>query len=537
MKNITGLEQEDIQTNSELSLPATNISEATELLKNEEIIDIQDNPNLIYDYKFVLRSIMKTGVPFFLSRLINTGVIYGNLIILSQKGTNIFLAGSYIFTTQGLVVYPGIVISYILPKAIQDAVDRNQPREVGDIMKAGLIISLVYTVPNTIFLCFAKDIYNNLEQPIEIISIANNYFKFLPLALPATYYLAFLQEFSLKTGKQWLIPLADCINGIMIMTLSSALCFGPLNLGVEGVVTAYILSPIITTLLYLFAIYFDKTSTKYNIFSIRTNDLKSYLLLIGKKGSLISLQFSVELIGVLALNLFIGRYGSIQLQAYEISSQFLSLVLVPLYSFSQAATKIISDTSAEKKVIVAARTNFLLSISMGLFFAGTTAGLSYYLPENFVSDESVIRTTQTFICLNAITIFGESIRDPLAGILRGSWAKDTLTPSLVGGLVITLAALCLGYILGDIAGYQGNGFLFARAICTLIGAFLLIPRVTNVIKKYSDNRITSHLEDKQPKIEYKEKKRLRFFPGQEDLESKEYLETNSTKNSMTFDSF
>ena len=410
-------------------------------------------------HTFEIKNLLFLSLPLIFSNLINAATSLITMFLLSKINSDALAAGAIITSTYGLIVMIVISMLYSVSIMVAKYHGANQPQEIGAIVFAGIIITLLAGFPFTVMMLYITPIFELLGQPHQISILAGEYFHGIAFGLlPSLIGAVFMQFFMGSSKTKFILYLT--LFGVMINSILSYLfIFGSgfipsmkmFGGGLAGAVTAWIL--LIVTLVFI------KTSPAFSRYRIFTRDaLKlKYLPILLKIGAPISIQYSAEILSFSILTYLMGLIGTRALAAQQIALQCSMISIMIVMAISQSGSILVSQAVGQNNLPAT------LKIGQSALFFGTVLmlfiGILYwFFPLNLISLyldvhnpalQPTINLAKIILSITAFTQIFDSGRNIAAGLLRGFGdTKSSLKTGIVSCWIIGIpAAITLGFVL------------------------------------------------------------------------------------------
>ena len=201
--------------------------------------------------------------------------------------------------------------------------------------------------------------------------------------------------------------------------------FGMPRLGGIGAGLSTMLTYGCLLVLFLFVVMKSKTLGGRAIFTsleIKAADLKEYLIVGVPSGMSIFMEMSLFSLIIV----FLARYGTETLAAYQIADNFASLVYMLPVSCSMALTILIATAVGAGDISLARRykkAGFVTALSGAAMTASLTILFRDSIGEVYTGDAMVVSIAGQFLIYGAGWQLFDAVSTPIQGILRG--LKDT----------------------------------------------------------------------------------------------------------------
>lgn len=235
--------------------------------------------------------------------------------------------------------------------------------EIGKIVKNGIWVSCLMTIPVSIILWHADTLLLLFGQNKQLVQIAKPYFHYAALGLFPILIAGVISQFNTGIGNPKFTMITALIRLPIIILLSFGFIFGKFGLpqlGLAGVMCASFIVQSLYCICVIFYLYRKENIKKYRLFSKPFAPHWMTCKKIFTLGMPIGLQFGGELGAMTTATYLVGFFGVSALAASQIVSQYAILVVMMTLGLSQALSVLISNAYAKhdynliKKYLVSA---------------------------------------------------------------------------------------------------------------------------------------------------------------------------------------
>lgn len=428
-----------------------------------------------------LYPLLKLAIPLILTGIIQSSLYFVETVFLSRLGEKTMAAGAlvgWLFGTLIVIVFGTFSAVNILIAHKYGAKDQAS---IVLILRDGLLIALLLTIPTFLLFWNISPILSYLGQSYELVALAKIYFHALAWGLLPKFILIILFELIIGLGHSRTIMMINMLTVPIYLFLSFALIFGKLGfpaLGIAGAGWGMTIGDwIITVSLLILLCYSSKY--QYYIRSIFTTNKPSYVREIFHLGIPMGLMYCLEVGFFFTIMLIMGTIGTSALAANQITMQYLGPLMSVIFSIAQAITVRMGHQIGAKQIVDAKRTAYT-GIILSVSFMCCVALCYWTIPTLLISVDfdiynsvydKTIKLACDFLFIAAFFQILESARISLFGALRA--LKDTrftLFASIIGFWAIPLP---IGYLLAFSFGFQGSG-LWIGMVAGMMGSVLLL---------------------------------------------------------------
>ncbi len=435
--------------------------------------------------KKISAELFTLALPMAFTQLITVASGFISMAMISSLGHDVLAASALIFSSRISILIIGSSILFALSILIGHAYGEKQYLRIGNFVQQGWTWGLLISIPMMLTFWNIDAILVYFGQPKAIAAITQQFFhtniwNVLPFLLSVCN-----QQLLYGTRKQKFDMLANIIGIFVLLFSAYSLIFGHFyfpKLGVAGLGYALDMQGWFYFIFTTSVLYFHPFFQRFNLFMFRIHESWKDLKLMLTMGWPICVQIGGEMLSLFFTAAMVGWLGINSLAAYQIISQYSFLIIVPLFSLSQATGILVGQSFGEKNItklnkIGHAGVIFSCSLSLviALIFIGFPKQLAaLYLnindPKNFTTLHLV--SMLFFIC--AFQQLFDGVRNVLTGALRGLF--DTKFPMIIGLLTIWIIGIPLGYALAFHFSFGVTGILIGSTVGMLLGMAVLIFR-------------------------------------------------------------
>lgn len=376
-----------------------------------------------------IKKLLSVMIPILVAQVSTAGVTFINTTMAGHAGAD-DLAG--VSVGAGLF-YPLLasIIGLLMAGTplMAQLIGRKERESLPFIVRSGMVIGLsVWALFTAAYFFFIDDLLASLALEAAVEHIARYYLMtmigvvfFLALMIP----LRCLTDTAGSTSiSMKLFLLAPVINGIFnylfIYGHGGMPALGGIGAGLATMMTyGFILG------LFLLVVMKSKDLGGRQIFAslaLRSKDLREYLVVGVPSGLSIFMEMSLFSLIIV----FLSRYGTDALAAYQIADNFASLVYMLPVSCSMALTILIATAVGAGDMTLARRykkAGFVVAMAGAMMTASFTVLFRNSIGSVYTDDAAVALIAGQFLIYSAGWQLFDAISTPIQGILRG--LKDT----------------------------------------------------------------------------------------------------------------
>lgn len=434
-----------------------------------------------------IKKLLSVMIPILVAQVSTAGVTFINTTMAGHAGAD-DLAG--VSVGAGLF-YPLLasIIGLLMAGTplMAQLIGRKERESLPFIVRSGMVIGLsVWALFTAAYFFFIDDLLASLALEAAVEHIARYYLMtmigvvfFLALMIP----LRCLTDTAGSTSiSMKLFLLAPVINGIFnylfIYGHGGMPALGGIGAGLATMMTyGFLLG------LFLLVVMKSKDLAGRQIFAslaLRSKDLREYLVVGVPSGLSIFMEMSLFSLIIV----FLSRYGTDALAAYQIADNFASLVYMLPVSCSMALTILIATAVGAGDMTLARRykkAGFVVAMAGAMMTASFTVLFRNSIGSVYTDDAAVALIAGQFLIYSAGWQLFDAISTPIQGILRG--LKDTRISFVLMVLAYWGGCFPMSLFLDSHTALGADSFWLGLDFGVGCSAFLMILRLLYVERK------------------------------------------------------
>lgn len=434
-----------------------------------------------------IKKLLSVMIPILVAQVSTAGVTFINTTMAGHAGAD-DLAG--VSVGAGLF-YPLLasIIGLLMAGTplMAQLIGRKERESLPFIVRSGMVIGLsVWALFTAAYFFFIDDLLASLALEAAVEHIARYYLMtmigvvfFLSLMIP----LRCLTDTAGSTSiSMKLFLMAPVINGIFnylfIYGHGGMPALGGIGAGLATMMTyGFLLG------LFLLVVMKSKDLGGRQIFSslaLRSKDLREYLVVGVPSGLSIFMEMSLFSLIIV----FLSRYGTDALAAYQIADNFASLVYMLPVSCSMALTILIATAVGAGDMTLARRykkAGFVVAMAGAMMTASFTVLFRNSIGSVYTDDAAVALIAGQFLIYSAGWQLFDAISTPIQGILRG--LKDTRISFVLMVLAYWGGCFPMSLFLDSHTALGADSFWLGLDFGVGCSAFLMILRLLYVERK------------------------------------------------------
>lgn len=434
-----------------------------------------------------IKKLLSVMIPILVAQVSTAGVTFINTTMAGHAGAD-DLAG--VSVGAGLF-YPLLasIIGLLMAGTplMAQLIGRKERESLPFIVRSGMVIGLsVWALFTAAYFFFIDDLLSSLALEAAVEHIARYYLMtmigvvfFLALMIP----LRCLTDTAGSTSiSMKLFLMAPVINGIFnylfIYGHGGMPALGGIGAGLATMMTyGFLLG------LFLLVVMKSKDLGGRQIFSslaLRSKDLREYLVVGVPSGLSIFMEMSLFSLIIV----FLSRYGTDALAAYQIADNFASLVYMLPVSCSMALTILIATAVGAGDMTLARRykkAGFVVAMAGAMMTASFTVLCRNSIGSVYTDDAAVALIAGQFLIYSAGWQLFDAISTPIQGILRG--LKDTRISFVLMVLAYWGGCFPMSLFLDSHTALGADSFWLGLDFGVGCSAFLMVLRLLYVERK------------------------------------------------------
>lgn len=447
---------------------------------------------------YEIRACLWLAVPLAGAQVAQAATAFVDTIMMGMLGSSVLAAGGLGASVfQALIIISTNIISAV-SALVATAYGAKQPYLIGKVVRQGLWLAGVLTIPIALLLWSAESWLLFLGQKTSTVNIAMPYLWAIVWGVLPMLGFAVLRNFVAALSEPRPVIVIMLAGTLFNIVGNYVLMFGKLGLpalGLAGIGWASTLSlwgMFIALALYILC---QSRYRIYSVFKQLTQFEYRVLKDLLQVGLPIGVLAAVET-GMFTLTMFMmGQLGTTALAAHQIALQTAAITFMVPLGISIATTVRVGQQLGQQDPI-GARLAGRVGISIAALFMSVTALLFWLFPEKIVSlyldlndpaNAEVVALAKQLLGVAALFQIVDGIQVAAAGALRG--LKDTRIPMLIGIVAYWGIGLTSGYLLGIQFQLGALGLWWGLAIGLAVAAIILTWRfqTTRIEEQRSEN--------------------------------------------------
>ena len=431
-----------------------------------------------------IKKLLSVMLPILVAQISTAGITFINTTMAGHAGSD-DLAG--VSVGAGLF-YPLLasIVGLLMAGTplMATLLGEKKPEGLPYVVRAGLLIGLVISfLFGAAYVLFIDDLLTSLTLEAEVAYVARYYLMtmvgvvfFISLIVP----LRCLTDTAGSTSTSMkLFLMAPPVNAVFNYLFIYG-HFGLPRLGGIGAGLATMLTYGCLFVLFLVVVLKSSTLRGHEIFHsllVKRADVKEYLIVGVPSGLSIFMEMSLFSLIIV----FLARYGTDTLAAYQIADNFASLVYMLPVSCSMALTILIATAVGAHDIPLARRykkAGFVVALSGAAMTAAMTVLFRSSIGNIYTSDAIVASIAGQFLIYSAGWQLFDAISTPIQGILRG--LKDTRVSFILMVIAYWGGCFPMSLFLDHVVGLGADSYWLGLVFGVGCSAMLMVLRLVYV---------------------------------------------------------
>ncbi|MSP84707.1 MAG: MATE family efflux transporter [Flavobacteriaceae bacterium] len=404
---------------------------------------------------------LKLAYPVILGMLGHTLITIVDNIMVGKLGSTelaaVSLGSSFVFIGMSI----GIGFSTAITPLVSEADAEKDDKKIRSVFLHGLLSCAVLGLVLFILIVLAKPIMLLMHQPKEVVNLAAPYIDWVAFSLIPVIifqgYKQFADGLSRTKYSMYAILLANIVHIFLNYMLIYGIWIFP-KLGILGAALGTVISRIMM-LIFMHLIMRNNIQLKQYFKNFSFKEIKkSMLIKISNLGIPSAMQMLFEVALFTAAIWLSGSIGKTSQAANQIALTLATTTFMFAMGLSVAATIRVGNQKGfmdYKKLIVVARSIFLLAIIVETIFGILFVVLHNFLPHlflnmnnvsQFIENKEVIFIASKLLLVAAVFQISDGVQVVVLGALRG--LQDVKIPMYITFVAYWIVGFPISYYLG-----------------------------------------------------------------------------------------
>lgn len=422
------------------------------------------------------RNILSLGLPILIGQLgmIVTG--FADTFMVGRYSTEALAAASFVNGMFNVAILACVGFSYGMTPIVGALFTKGKELEIGGMVKAGVVVNLVFAVAVTAIMAAVYARVEHLGQPAELIPLIKPYFlTFLAGVVPIALFNVMAQwSYAINITKMpmWIILGANAVN----IVLNRLLIYGDCGLPEMGLLGAGVgtLAARLLAMAGIFAVFVaDRRFVSYRKGFATLRAGRSRLGEVARISWPVGLQMTLESGSFSAAAVMAGWLGALELASFQILLTIGTLGFCVYYSMAAAVSVLVANEKGRDSLGGMRRValdGYVIALALATGASATFYFFGHGMIHFFTCDERVVAMTASLILPLIIYQFGDATQINFANALRGT--KRVTVMSWIAFVSYVVVGLPATYVLGFPAGLGIYGIILSFSVSLFLAAAL-----------------------------------------------------------------
>tara|TARA_R110000868_G_scaffold84822_4_gene238905 strand:+ start:1510 stop:2919 length:1410 start_codon:yes stop_codon:yes gene_type:complete len=429
-----------------------------------------------------LKKTVKTSMPMIVVQFLGSINGFLGMLMLSHLGHDVLAASSILFATYVFIFMLFSSILFSTSVLIAQALGRGEQHTIGQMVQQSWFLSILLSIPIMLLYWFIQPILLMLGQEPKLVAIIIPYFHTVLWGIVPIMMTMVSSQFAYGVQKPKLVMKITGLGIFIMIFLGYAFIYGRFGfprMGVAGWGIASAITNWVFLFAYLASFIMIKEFACFQLFSKHCHKGFHHLKKLWQVGWPITVQTTGELASFFFITIMVGWIGASALAAQQVVTQYLMLLLIPIFGLTQAAGVLVGHAVGSKQhEDINAYAYATLSIAIVycvvafvIFNLFPTALASLFIDVHAKGVETTLHLIRVLFVIVLIAQLFDSIRNVMTGALRG--LLDTRIPMIISLTALWLIRIPLSYVMGFPLKGGLIGISLAAIIAMGIGGLLL----------------------------------------------------------------
>jgi MATE family multidrug resistance protein len=432
-----------------------------------------------------LRAMLVLALPLVLTQLTQILVHTTEVLLLGRLGAAPLAAATLAVALYHTAMMFGIGVASATAPLLAQARGARQPRQIRRVVRQGLWVTLVLTLPLMAALWFVRPLLAAMGQDPELLVMTEAYMRWAIWGMPFAVGFIVLRSFTSAFGQTRAVLVAAILGAVINLPLSWALIFGRLGLPALGTAGAGIGVTVTFALMFLSLLVYCLRAKPFRRYAVLGRFWRPdwaifrEVLHVGLPiGGAVLLE-----VGLFAVaTLLMGLIGTAELAAHQVAIQLASISFMVPLGISHAATiRVGLAIGAGDRA--GARLAGWVACGLGTAFMATMAVVFWtmraplaglFLDAGTAEGAAALAYAVVFLRIAALFQLVDGLQVIGIASLRG--LKDTTVPMWFAGFGYWLVGFPICAVLGFLTPLRGIGIWIGLAFALATVAVVMIVR-------------------------------------------------------------
>ena len=412
-------------------------------------------------------------------------------VMVAHLGKEQLAANALVWSIYLAVIVFFIGILFSVSIMVAQSFGAKDNHSIGVCFKQGLIMAFIFAPFMMLIMWFAPIVLVWTGQDSAIIKVAKPFFLALIWSMLPLNLIIVVHQFLIGVNKTRIVMLSSILavpTQIFFFYVFLFGRFGLPKLGLAGIGYGLAVSHVLEAAYLLCYIYFSSPLKIYHLFHKWWSVNRKILVELIHVGLPLGFMICTEVALFAVVAIMMGLLGTTVLAAYQISYQYMVIVIVIIFALQQNITvRVGNEVGRNNRNDLMLTT--MVNMGMGFGFILLFSVIYIFFPRLVISLDinihaphlqELVKKASIFLAMAGILILVDCFRLINLGALRG--LKDTKVPVFISLFGFWCIAFPCAYLLAFKFEFGGVGIWWGLIIGLFVSGAILFMRFSRLVK-------------------------------------------------------
>lgn len=443
--------------------------------------------NILSELKYSI----KLALPLIASEVIYALNTFIATVMVAHLGKEQLAANALVWNIYITVIVFFIGILFSVSIMVAQSFGAKDNHSISICFKQGLIMAFIFAPFMMLVMWLAPVVLVWTGQDLGVINAAKPFFQALIWSMLPLNIIVVVHQFLIGINKTRIVMLSSILAVPTEIFFYYVFLFGKFGfpkVGLAGVGYGLAASYVLGAICLLCYLYFSSHLKIYRLFHKWWSINRKILVELLHVGLPLGFMVCTEVALFAAVAIMMGLLGTTVLAAYQISYQYMMVVIVIIFALTQNATVRVGNEVGRNNRS-ALKLTTMVNMGMGFGFMLLFSIIYIFFPRLVISLDinihaphlqELVKEASTFLAMAGILILVDCFRLISLGALRG--LKDTKIPVLISLFGFWCIAFPCAYLLAFRFKFGGVGMWWGLIIGLFIAGVILFMRFNRLVK-------------------------------------------------------
>ena len=412
-------------------------------------------------------------------------------VMVAHLGKEQLAANALVWNIYITVIVFFIGILFSVSIMVAQSFGAKDNHSISICFKQGLIMAFIFAPFMMLVMWLAPVVLVWTGQDLGVINAAKPFFQALIWSMLPLNIIVVVHQFLIGINKTRIVMLSSILAVPTEIFFYYVFLFGKFGfpkVGLAGVGYGLAASYVLGAICLLCYLYFSSHLKIYRLFHKWWSINRKILVELLHVGLPLGFMVCTEVALFAAVAIMMGLLGTTVLAAYQISYQYMMVVIVIIFALTQNATVRVGNEVGRNNRS-ALKLTTMVNMGMGFGFMLLFSIIYIFFPRLVISLDinihaphlqELVKEASTFLAMAGILILVDCFRLISLGALRG--LKDTKIPVLISLFGFWCIAFPCAYLLAFRFKFGGVGMWWGLIIGLFIAGVILFMRFNRLVK-------------------------------------------------------